>query len=58
MKEMGTAIPAGYAEFLADMKQRIHAAQLRVSFAVTRELVLIYWGLGREILARQTQAGK
>ena len=51
------AVPAGYAEFLANLKQRIQATQLRASVAVNRELVLLYWGIGREILARQRGDG-
>jgi len=47
--------PAGYAELLSDLKQRIQAAQLHASLAVNRELVLLYWQIGRDILARQEQ---
>ena len=53
MHEIGKAEPAGYAEFLTELKQRIERAQLRASLAVNRELVLLYWQIGREILARQ-----
>ncbi|RPI93106.1 MAG: DUF1016 family protein, partial [Chloroflexi bacterium] len=34
-------------------KQRIQAAQLRASLAVNRELVVLCWQIGRDILARQ-----
>jgi hypothetical protein len=37
MHEIRTAEPAGYAEFLAELKQRIERAQLRASLAVNRE---------------------
>src|ERR1700721_4374222 len=53
MHEIRTAEPAGYARFLAELKQRIERAQFRASLAVNRELVLLYWQIGREILARQ-----
>jgi len=46
-------IPDSYGQFLADLKGRIRAAQLRASMAVNRELVLLYWRLGRDILDRQ-----
>lgn len=46
-------LPARYAEFLTEIKQKIQGAQLRASLAVTRELVLLYWQIGREILERQ-----
>jgi predicted nuclease of restriction endonuclease-like (RecB) superfamily len=53
VSERTTLTPAGYAELLRDLKRRILAAQLRASLAVNRELVLLYWQIGREILSRQ-----
>ena len=52
-----TPAPAGYADWLADLKERIHSAQQRASLAVNRELVLLYWQIGRDILARQAEQG-
>jgi predicted nuclease of restriction endonuclease-like (RecB) superfamily len=49
--------PEGYADWLADLKGRIHTAQQRATLAVNRELVLLYWQIGRDILARQAQQG-
>jgi predicted nuclease of restriction endonuclease-like (RecB) superfamily len=49
--------PAGYADWLADIKGRIHTAQQRATLAVNRELVLLYWQIGRDILARQAEQG-
>jgi predicted nuclease of restriction endonuclease-like (RecB) superfamily len=51
MKE--TVAAESYAQFLADLKSRIQAAQLRASLAVNHELVLLYWQMGRDILERQ-----
>jgi predicted nuclease of restriction endonuclease-like (RecB) superfamily len=50
---IGIVAPDGYAQFLSDLKGRIQAAQLRASLAVNRELVLLYWQIGRDILERQ-----
>ena len=50
---IGIAAPDGYAQFLSDLKGRIQAAQLRAALAVNRELVLLYWQIGRDILERQ-----
>ena len=44
-----------YQALLQDLKQRIQSAQLRASVSVNRELVLLYWSIGREILLRQAQ---
>ena len=50
-------VPDGYADWLADLKTRIHTAQQRATLAVNRELVLLYWQIGRDILARQAAQG-
>ena len=54
-----TLTPAltGYAEWLAELKTRIHNAQQRAALAVNREQVLLYWQIGRDILARQAEQG-
>ena len=52
-----TAPPEGYADWLTDLKARIHSAQQRAALAVNRELVLLYWQIGRDILTRQAQQG-
>lgn len=52
-----TPTPAGYADWLAELKTRIHTAQQRAALAVNRELVLLYWQIGRDILARQASQG-
>jgi predicted nuclease of restriction endonuclease-like (RecB) superfamily len=51
------ATPEGYTTWLADLKTRIHIAQQRAALAVSRELVLLYWQIGRDILERQAQQG-
>lgn len=56
-KDELTASPVGYADWLAELKQRIHAAQQRATLAVNRELVLLYWQIGQDILARQASQG-
>jgi len=50
-------IPKGYAQLLNDLKERIRTAQLRAVISVNRELVLLYWQIGREILKRQEEEG-
>jgi predicted nuclease of restriction endonuclease-like (RecB) superfamily len=46
-----------YGLWLADLKQRIQSAQQRASLSVNRELILLYWHIGRDILERQTGQG-
>jgi predicted nuclease of restriction endonuclease-like (RecB) superfamily len=52
-----TPPPQGYVEWLAELKTRIHTAQQRATLAVNRELVLLYWQIGRDILALQAEQG-
>jgi len=49
--------PEGYEDFLRELKQRIRTAQVRAAVAVNRELILLYWHIGRDILNRQVRAG-
>jgi predicted nuclease of restriction endonuclease-like (RecB) superfamily len=52
-----TTPPEGYADWLAELKARIQSAQQRATLAVNRELVLLYWQVGRDILSRQALQG-
>jgi hypothetical protein len=50
-------LPSSYHEFLQELKGRIRTAQVRAALAVNRELVLLYWSIGRDILAKQGTEG-
>lgn len=50
-------VPEGYALWLDELKGRIHGAQQRAALAVNRELVQLYWQIGRDILQRQATQG-
>ena len=45
----------GYAELLSSLKERIRAAQIKAALSVNRELMLLYWQIGQEILDRQAK---
>jgi DUF1016 N-terminal domain len=51
------AIPANYATFFAEIKERVRSARLRAHLAVNRDLVSLYWQIGRDIVARQKNEG-
>lgn len=46
-----------YAALLAELQQRIRSARLQTALSVNRELILLYWSIGRDILARQQAEG-
>jgi DUF1016 N-terminal domain len=50
-------VPKGYEKFLGELKMRIRSAQLEAAVSVNRELVLLYWQIGRDILARPKEHG-
>jgi predicted nuclease of restriction endonuclease-like (RecB) superfamily len=50
-------LPGDYPELLAQLKARITTARTRAALAVNRELVVLYWEIGRHILQRERQAG-
>ena len=47
----------GYASLLAELKERIRTARLKAAVALNQELILLYWSIGRDILARQSAEG-
>jgi predicted nuclease of restriction endonuclease-like (RecB) superfamily len=50
-------LPPGYPELLEDLKGRVRTARVRAAFAVNRELLLLYWEIGRSIVERQQREG-
>lgn len=48
---------ADYAAWLSDLKARVASARQRAALAVSRELVLLYWQIGRDIARRQQAQG-
>jgi len=46
-----------YEDLITQLKDRIRQARVRSALAVNRELVLLYWQIGREILQRQVEQG-
>ncbi|MFL9913680.1 PDDEXK nuclease domain-containing protein [Paraburkholderia sp. RL17-337-BIB-A] len=46
-----------YRHWLAELKQRVERARLRAVTSANRELVTLYWQIGREILDRQQRQG-
>jgi len=49
--------PADYQAFLQAIKTRVQQAQLQAVLAVNKELILLYWQIGKDILARQQKEG-
>jgi len=57
MKRQHPELPDRYDAFLQELEERIRGAQVRAALSVNRELVLLYWGIGRDVLTRQQSEG-
>lgn len=54
---MKSIIPAEYSSFILELKERIHKAQYAALKAVNKELIALYWDIGKSIVGRQDQLG-
>jgi predicted nuclease of restriction endonuclease-like (RecB) superfamily len=52
-----TPIAPDYTSFLTEVKGRIQTARLQAGRAVNRELVMLYWDIGRGIVEKQKNVG-
>jgi predicted nuclease of restriction endonuclease-like (RecB) superfamily len=48
---------SAYARFLTELKTRIESARLSAARSVNRELILLYWDIGRAIVEKQETEG-
>jgi predicted nuclease of restriction endonuclease-like (RecB) superfamily len=51
------ALPPDYAPLLSEIKARVQAARIKAGLAANRELLKLYWDIGRLILDRQQKEG-
>ena len=57
MDEIVKRLPDDYAALLIEVKERIRHAQYQALKAVNKELVALYWDIGKMIAGRQKRAG-
>jgi hypothetical protein len=46
-----------YVEFVTELKQRIVLARLSAVRAVNRDLILLYWDIGRGVVEKRKKFG-
>ncbi len=56
-QEMRLRLTADYSEFLESLKARVRLSQTKAMLSVNRELISLYWDIGREIVVRQEREG-
>ncbi|MCL4154326.1 UNVERIFIED_CONTAM: hypothetical protein GTU68_052502, partial [Idotea baltica] len=52
-----TDLPDDYSALLDELKKQIKSAQIKAALSVNKELILLYWNIGKEILNRQEKQG-
>lgn len=52
-----TGLPEDYVAFLESLKSRVRQAQTKAMLSVNRELIQLYWDIGRQIAERQEREG-
>lgn len=50
-------LPSDYADWLVQLKKRIHGARQKVVLSANEEQICLYHDIGRDILERQSQQG-
>lgn len=56
-RSLTPTLPKGYANWLQQLKSRIRSAQVRAALSANRELVVLYWEIGKGIVERQELVG-
>ena len=57
MTKLSERLPDDYAVLLAEVKERVYSAQYEALKAVNKELVALYWDIGKLIAERQNREG-
>jgi hypothetical protein len=53
MTKLVASLPKDYSEFLGSLKEEISNARIKAVLSVNKELVLLYWKIGKRILDNQ-----
>jgi len=57
MSKLSKRLPDDYAALLSEVKERVRSAQYEALKAVNKELVTLYWDIGKLIAERQNREG-
>ncbi|MBI4811689.1 MAG: DUF1016 domain-containing protein, partial [Ignavibacteriales bacterium] len=50
-------LPQNYVKFFENLKRRIQESRVKALLSVNRELILLYWHIGKQILRQQKREG-
>jgi hypothetical protein len=46
------SLPKDYPRFIDGLKERIRTARFKAAFSANREMILLYWDLGRQVVEK------
>ena len=50
MPRVDDMVPKNYLALFEEIKSRIHTAQIKAAISVNRELIKLYWRIGKSIV--------
>lgn len=56
-KSQAELVPNEYAGFIASLKEKIKSSQFKAALSVNREMIKLYWEIGKDIVEKQKQDG-
>lgn len=57
VKSAKNTIPSDYAGFIANLKEKIQSSQFKAALSVNREMIQLYWEVGKDIVDKQEKDG-
>lgn len=57
VKSAKSTIPSDYAGFIANLKEKIQSSQFKAALSVNREMIQLYWEVGKDIVDKQEKDG-
>ncbi|MDO9518270.1 MAG: DUF1016 N-terminal domain-containing protein [Methanosarcinaceae archaeon] len=57
MTKISKRLPDDYAVFLVEVKERVRSAQYEALKVVNKEMIVLYWDIGKMIAERQSREG-
>lgn len=55
VKREQSSLPSSYPQLLKEIKEKVRIAQIRANLSVNKELIKLYWEVGKVIVDRQKQ---
>lgn len=57
VKSIKTAMPSDYVGFITNLKEKIQSSQFKAALSVNREMIRLYWEVGKDIVGKQEKDG-